>query len=68
MTDLETLTVQFWNAAKFHRTAPDRDQANARKVLGNVAIHSHGKLHSRAVAILKEFDHDSSTDDSGSNR
>jgi len=66
LTDLEDLTFQFWNAAKFHRRAPDRDQENARKALGNVAIKSHSRRHHRAVAILKEIYHDH--DDSGPGR
>lgn len=53
--DLATLTLQFWNASHFHRRAPNRDQANARKVLVNVAIHSTGRLRHQAVAMLQSF-------------
>ncbi len=56
MTDLAALTLQFWNAAQFHRRAPERDQTNVRPVLGNVAIHAAGKLHDRAVELLNEID------------
>ena len=56
MTDLELHTQHFWTAASFRRRAPDRDQTYVRKVLGNVAINSTGRLHKRAVAILREID------------
>ena len=56
MFSLEALSLQFWNAAKFHRRAQNRDKVNARKVLGNVAIHATGRLRRQAVAALKEFD------------
>jgi hypothetical protein len=68
LSDLEKYTLQFWNAAHFRRRAPGRDQTSVSLVLGNVAIHTDGRLHDRAVAILKEIDIDNGTDDSGGSR
>lgn len=58
MQPLELAALKFWNAANFHRRAPDRDQTNARKVLIEAAACRFGPIRKRAIAILKEIAHD----------
>lgn len=53
MTKVELSALQFWNAAKFHRRAPDRDQTNARKILAKLASSPTKTIRERAITILK---------------
>lgn len=53
MTPFENQALQFWNAARFHRRAPDRDQSIALKVLRFLARSNFPPICARADEILK---------------
>ena len=55
MPPLDLAALQFWNAAKFHRRAPGRDQTNARKVLIQLSASGPANIRERAITILKEI-------------
>lgn len=54
MTSLALRTRNFWCAAYFLRRAPDRDRTIAVKALAQVATMTTGKVHDRAITILRE--------------
>ena len=61
MPPIELAALKFWNAASFHRRAPDRDQANAMKVLRSLALDRTlpGAIRKRASEIItKGYTHD----------
>ena len=53
MKSFELTALQFWNAAKFYRRAPGRDQAMAMKVLRHAARSEFKTIRQRAKEILK---------------
>lgn len=57
MPPLDLAALQFWNAATFHRRAPDRDQANARGILIKLAASTFPAIRARSITILKEISH-----------
>ena len=61
MPPIEFAALKLWNAAKFHRRAPDRDQTNAMKVLRSLALDRTlpGAIRKRASEIItKGYTHD----------
>ena len=54
MPPIELAVLKFWNAASFHRRAPDRDQTNAMKVLRSLALDRTlpGAIRKRASEII----------------
>lgn len=47
---------QFWSAVWFIRRGPDRDRAEAVKILRHVHDTSTGMIHDRAEELLKGID------------
>lgn len=55
MMGLELAALQFWNAAKFSRRAPDRDQSSAIRILYHLTKTAPQQIKIRALQTLKEI-------------
>jgi hypothetical protein len=55
MHPLADRTRHFWCAAFYFRRAPHRDQSTGERLLEEVAKHSIGTVHVRAVNLLAEM-------------
>lgn len=54
MPDLDLQALRFWNAALFHRQAPERNQSIADRLIREAAQSTHPSIRQRAEEILKE--------------
>lgn len=54
-------TRKFWSAAFFLRRAPDRNRSIPIKVLEQVARTTTGRVHDRAITLLKDINDDEPT-------
>jgi len=59
VTDLAGQAKQYWSAAYFFRRAPERHQANARKVIQHLSLFGWRGIKIRATAVAKEMEHSS---------
>ena len=59
--NIETEARRFWSAAFFIRRAPDRDHREAVRILRFVTNTSTGRVHDRALALLREINEQQSS-------